>query len=183
MSGVPTSLFFDRPLPYHRPRHALAALEVARRPEQLQPHLDRLDACDDVSQLFGALVDLFIGLAPDDGMARRAALDRYGHALSDAERRALEGAVEHGLEPTAPIPDAPHSLLTCGVTGGPLVTAATLREPAEAPEPPAAPPARPPAGAPPAVPRRHRARVLGVVGAVAMAGIAVWRRRARARRT
>lgn len=119
MSG--SSLFVDRPLPYRRTEVALAAVLVARDPAALEPHLRRLDACDDVSQVYGALVDLFIGLprgAVDD---RRAALARFGRALADEELAALEARAEDGLEAADAIPMAAHSLLTAGCTGHPVV--------------------------------------------------------------
>ena len=196
-----TSLFADRPLPHRAPDWARATLEVAARPGDLDAHLARLDACGDVAQVFGALVDLFIGIDPSATDARAEALAHHLRALSAPESDALTAALATGLGPTDPVPDAPDSVLTAGVVGVPVAllpvhepvhepAAETAAAPEAAVEPTEPSPAGlqlPAAGRPapwdpppPATTPRSGAAAVALVGAGAL--VALWRLRKRRRR-
>lgn len=163
------SLIIGRVLPFSGPDRALGPVDVVRHPHDLEVHLARLRDSVDVAQVYGALVDLFIQTAPHQHELRRATLDRYASALARDEHDALAAALEQGLEATSPIPPAPWSTYTVGITNPtPLVVArrveadpspvAAAPETTPTPTPrvlaPASTPTRAPAPAPAPAPDR-----------------------------
>lgn len=93
---------------------------VAIGSTDVRVHLERLNihiSAGDEPRAYGAIVDLFIASGPTAHEVRSRALFWAGRLLSGTHRQALQGYVGQGLSADTPMPAAPHSLLSLGVTG------------------------------------------------------------------
>jgi hypothetical protein len=99
---------------------AFLAHQVARTPNDLQPHVQRIYlhvTQTNAVEGYGALVDLFIVLGPRGGPLRRRVLKTARPLLEPRQYEALVHKLEGGLHAADAIPSAPASMLSKGIRG------------------------------------------------------------------
>lgn len=115
-TSAPISLIVGRDLPPAGADALTDVLIIANDPADLSAHHRRLAQATDADEVYGALVDLFIGSDPEDQPSRVRALTDHRAQLDLGQYESLIEAAAHGLSPVTPIPVAAHSLLTGGAT-------------------------------------------------------------------
>lgn len=94
--------------------------QVARKPEDLRSHLQRINLClqqRDREGTYGALLDLFIVLGPKGLPLRRRIFRSTLRLLNKEQYRAFLQHMDAGVHATAVMPSARCSMLSKGLTG------------------------------------------------------------------